>query len=138
MIVTVQFLWRPVNYTVAHQRYRQTDRTDRQTERQRSDSIGQTVLQTVSRKSADRRIDVRDSPGFSDDSAASSVASDICRKSFDNSDDDSLSLSSLPLASSSNNSCSSFAPVIRVIALSIMTSLAYDGYPVPSFYLFCC
>jgi len=34
MIVTVHFLWRPVNYTVAHQRYRQTDRTDRQTDRQ--------------------------------------------------------------------------------------------------------
>jgi len=30
MVVTVHFLWRPVNYTVAHQRYRQTDRTDRQ------------------------------------------------------------------------------------------------------------
>jgi len=27
----MHFLWRPVNYTVAHERYRQTDRTDRQT-----------------------------------------------------------------------------------------------------------
>ena len=61
MIVTLHFLWRPVNYTVAHQRYRQTDMTDRLTDRQRSDSIEQTVLQTVARKTADRRIrhDVR-------------------------------------------------------------------------------
>jgi len=47
MIVTMHFLWRPVKYTVAHQRYRQTERTDRQTDRQRSDSIVRTVLQTV-------------------------------------------------------------------------------------------
>jgi len=35
-----------------HQRYRQDrqDRTDRQTDRQRSDSIGRTVLQTVAQK----------------------------------------------------------------------------------------
>jgi len=45
MIATVHFLWRPINYTAAHQRYSQRDRTDRQTDRQRSDSIGQTVLQ---------------------------------------------------------------------------------------------
>jgi len=51
MIATVHFLRRPANYTVAHQRYRQTGLTDR-----RSDSIGQTVLQTVARKTADRRI----------------------------------------------------------------------------------
>jgi len=57
MIVTVHFLWRPVNYTVAHQRYRQTGQRDRE----RSDNIGQTVLQTVAWKTADRRIrhDVR-------------------------------------------------------------------------------
>jgi len=52
MIVTVHFLWRPVNYTSPPTL--QTDRTDtqtdRQTDRQRSDSIGQTVLQTVARK----------------------------------------------------------------------------------------
>jgi len=33
-----------------HERYRQTDRTDRR-DRQRTDSIGRTVLQTVAQKS---------------------------------------------------------------------------------------
>jgi len=33
-----------------HQRYRQTGQRDRQTDRQRSDSIGRTVLQTVAQK----------------------------------------------------------------------------------------
>jgi len=33
-----------------HERYRQTGQTDRQTDRQRSDSIGRTVLQTVAQK----------------------------------------------------------------------------------------
>ena len=36
-----------------HQRYRQTGQTDRQTDRQRTDSIGRTVLQTVAQKPSD-------------------------------------------------------------------------------------
>jgi len=33
-----------------HERHRQTGQTDRQTDRQRTDSIGRTVLQTVAQK----------------------------------------------------------------------------------------
>jgi len=127
MIVTMHFIWRRVKYTVAHQRYRQTERTDRQTDKQRSDSIGR----TVARKSADLQIrhDVRDSPGFYDDTASSSVASDTCSKSFNNSDDYSLSLSFPALASSRNNFSSTFAS-----CHSLIIFVSYDVHPVPSFY----
>jgi len=47
----VKFHLNPSDHLVTiHQRHRQTDRQDRQTDRQRSDSIGRTVLQTVAHK----------------------------------------------------------------------------------------
>jgi len=123
----MHFIWRRVNYTVAHQRYRQTERTDRQTDKQPSNSI----RRTVARKSGDLQIrhDVRDSPGFYDDSASSSVASDICSKSFHNSDDythfrylflhwlhhETTLLALLP-------------------SHSLIIFVSYDVHPLPSFY----
>jgi len=85
-----------------------TDRQTGQTNRQRSDSIGQTILQTVAQKSADRQtwqdLYVVSHLGFPTKVLPRVLGSKTCN----NSNNDSLKLSSPPLASSRNNSCSTF------------------------------
>ena len=106
------FGWKPYHLVTIHQDYRQTDR-------QRCDVIEQIVLQTK----------ISWSPNttwptwtwviwvFRRKCHPASCHIWLCSKSFDNSHDDSLSLSSPPLASSQNNSSSTFPLSFAFLAI---------------------
>jgi len=132
---TIHYLARSPTVWPQYMYTKVTDRTDRQ----RLDRIGRTVLQTVAQNSVDRHtwhdLHVVSHLGFPMEVPPHVLSSESC----DISDDYSLSLSSPPLASSQNNSSSTFPTVIRFLAIflasdvhRVSTNVAVRSNVIPS------